>query len=745
MTILFCTLGNTWEIPFEALALTCYDSEIDLYKKSPEYYKISQIRVKHVNQIANQIIIFSTDQEHIFQNFKELIISIEKYLNYKSKKIDKIDIFVLDGVSDISSNDEVIHFDNMILSVISKFKIENPESQIFLSIAGGRKTMSSSLHNAGFTLGADCVFHIIELRDKIGNLVNKYNDEKKKDDFNIIDKLNFVLPVFVGKYPDNDIFTEELQEDFRSEIYQYFNRFKKLDTKIFQKNLKNQIKNRLKIEFNIYKVPKEITIRNFIFNQLEKATFYYMNSIDSTEDIFKTLFKLRKETIQKLKEYKLGVNKDKKEDELKLLMMLPKTDLHCHLGGVLDCKDLINLSNLIQQEIEKEIDNNKDIPKNLDQFKILIKNYGGLKNLNIANIKKSTLILYFISLFENDVKGLENFIFNEYQDEENFRNIGIVNYERLGDIQGSSLLQNIKTIKYAVKCCIEKAIDENVKHLELRCSPINYTKEGLSEQKVIKAILEQMDVYNDKISLVLIIIASRHKKMSEIYRIIELISDIYESQDKYLQKLFCKFFKGIDLAGDESKGNFEEIRMAFLRAMNFNLNITIHAGETSDVSSIYKAIYYLNAERIGHGLKLIEDNSLLNKIRERKIAIELCPSSNFQICNFKDNYYKNKYNTNGFNNEQLKEYPLKYYLDNGLRITINTDNPGISRTNITNELLKASRLTNDGLSLWDILKILKMGFKSYFLDFETKKELYLKAEKDIDNFIEYFINQKRAL
>lgn len=72
-----------------------------------------------------------------------------------------------------------------------------------------------------------------------------------------------------------------------------------------------------------------------------------------------------------------------------------------------------------------------------------------------------------------------------------------------------------------------------------------------------------------------------------------------------------EYFKGFDLAGDESQGKPEEFRQAFLRIMNYCPNITIHAGETANSDSIWQAIYHLNAERIGHGLSLENDEILL--------------------------------------------------------------------------------------------------------------------------------------
>lgn len=115
----------------------------------------------------------------------------------------------------------------------------------------------------------------------------------------------------------------------------------------------------------------------------------------------------------------------------------------------------------------------------------------------------------FISLFENRINELENYIFKDYLNEVKFKNIGIKNYEKLGDIQGSTILQSRNAIKYAVEYLIENAIKENIIHLEIRCSPINYTKEGLEDIDVLRSIIEQIDKYSKDISISLIIIASR--------------------------------------------------------------------------------------------------------------------------------------------------------------------------------------------------------------------------------------------
>jgi adenosine deaminase len=79
----------------------------------------------------------------------------------------------------------------------------------------------------------------------------------------------------------------------------------------------------------------------------------------------------------------------------------------------------------------------------------------------------------------------------------------------------------------------------------------------------------------------------------------------------------------------------------------------------------------------------------------------------------------------------LAPYPLKAYLDKGLRVTVNADNPGISRTDFTNELHRGARMTPGGLSVWDILLLIRNGFKAAFSRRPLRQKLLRRAESEI--------------
>jgi adenosine deaminase len=178
---------------------------------------------------------------------------------------------------------------------------------------------------------------------------------------------------------------------------------------------------------------------------------------------------------------------------------------------------------------------------------------------------------------------------------------------------------------------------------------------------------------------------------------------------------------GLDLAGDEAH-NPEQMGEWFGPAFEACLPITIHAGEGQSPENIWKAAYHLHADRIGHGLTLLDNTKLIRRFRDRGICLELCPSSNREVVGYKDAHYPETVDR--------EDYPLKRLWDAGLALTLCTDNPGISRTDLTEEYLAAVRMSPP-LSQWDTLAMLKQGFAHAFLPSDEREALLKRIDRQL--------------
>ncbi len=132
---------------------------------------------------------------------------------------------------------------------------------------------------------------------------------------------------------------------------------------------------------------------------------------------------------------------------------------------------------------------------------------------------------------------------------------------------------------------------------------------------------------------------------------------------------------GIDLAGDEENYPPGLFARAVAQARDAGLGITVHAGEFSGPAGIWAAIYQLGATRIGHGIRAVDDAALLDLLRDRRVTLELCPTSNLRLGLV----------------PSLARHPLRRLLDAGVTVTVNSDDPVLLGTTLTRELSSIAR------------------------------------------------------
>ncbi len=160
---------------------------------------------------------------------------------------------------------------------------------------------------------------------------------------------------------------------------------------------------------------------------------------------------------------------------------------------------------------------------------------------------------------------------------------------------------------------------------------------------------------------------------------------------------------GFGIGGDERKAEPELFRDVYNHAREHGLHLTAHAGETAGPGSIWGALN-LRVERIGHGLTAIQDAELMEELAHRQIPIEICITSNLRtgVC------------------RAIQDHPVRNYFDQGLMITLNSDDPALFGTTLSNEY----QLAKENFSFTDehLRELARNSFEASFLPAEKKLE-----------------------
>lgn len=159
------------------------------------------------------------------------------------------------------------------------------------------------------------------------------------------------------------------------------------------------------------------------------------------------------------------------------------------------------------------------------------------------------------------------------------------------------------------------------------------------------------------------------------------------------------------IGGDERRGPAEQFVDLYREARDRGLHTTAHAGETVGPESVRASVELLGAERIGHGLTAGEDPAVLTLLRERAVPLEICLTSNVATGAL----------------AEISEHPLPWFLGEGVRVTLNSDDPGLFGTTLEKEFLLAARTF--GLSREQLTAFTRTAIEAAFLGEPEKAEL----------------------
>src|SRR3984957_12366014 len=243
----------------------------------------------------------------------------------------------------------------------------------------------------------------------------------------------------------------------------------------------------------------------------------------------------------------------------------------------------------------------------------------------------------------------------------------------------------------------EDLSQDGVVYFETRFAPVFHTRKGLSHQQIVSAVLKGLERGRKDFGVrsVLIICAMRNMNIS--LEMAELAVDFRE-----------RGVVGFDLAGEEGGYPPKKHVDAFHFITRENFNITVHAGEGYGKESIWQAIQYCGAHRIGHGTRLIDDiavkdgkavnlGDLAQYVLDKRIPLEICLLSNVHTGA----------------TPSLEQHPFKILYQEKFRVTLNTDNRLMSDTTMTKEFEAAAEAF--GLGIDDFEKVSINAMKSAVL------------------------------
>ncbi len=268
-----------------------------------------------------------------------------------------------------------------------------------------------------------------------------------------------------------------------------------------------------------------------------------------------------------------------------------------------------------------------------------------------------------------------------------------------------AVTQTASALERVAAECVEDLDDDGVVYAEVRFAPELHTEAGLSMGDAVEAVLAGFEAAS----------AGRAIRVETLLTALRA-NDRSTEVAQLAVSLRDRGVVGFDLAGPEAGNPATEHLDAFHLIQRENFHHTIHAGEGSGRESIWEALQYCGAERLGHGVRIVDDidydsgatprlGRLAAYVRDRRIPLELCPSSNVHTGAALS----------------MAEHPIRQLFDLGFRVTVNTDNRLMSGTSMTREVMQL--VDHLGFGWAEIERLAVNAMKSAFIGWDERVEI----------------------
>lgn len=703
MNILLSTLGQSWAVIPEVAALflpewiPIYQYHSGVQKQSDQYGSIDELWVITSGGTTREI-----DQLRCWWQALKTGLPLRIWQSSISGEMD--------------SEEGVVQFRELAFRSVleASERASRGGGKLYLSLAGGRKTMSADLQKAASVFGCESMFHVIPRRDRLPVALNARSVDEKT--------LRTTLSAPFPREWVEQITPVKISGEPRSEL---------LDISADQTR---------PIHFEEYPTPDAtddgvavscVSFEGSLVDEVDRrrreggrlfGNFLQSLAKQEHHENWRMLYRLSPGRIDKLRTTRVD------ETHMQWLQRIPKSDIHRHLGGCLGIEQQIEVANVVYGALK--LNERAEAARRVQPL-LKSREWGWNWTALLRPDRKESAALRSAMaatlLVHCDPAVLRHNLLEVTQPRIGLKQSrGFSAYELPGELSGSAILQHEAAILPYARVLRQQADEEGLGYVELRGSPQKYlldhgTGNGIAFLKQLQSALE-----GDK-RFRFIVIADRRER--------DCLDDVVQLAVQAREQL-NGFVVGVDLAGDEGTSCPQQIAPYFEPAFKACMPITIHAGEGESAENIWQAAYHLHADRIGHGLTLHHNSLLRERFRDRDICIELCPTSNMEVVGFHDPLNPQT--------EGLPDYPLKNYWDAGVPLTISTDNPGISATTISNEYLVASRMVDGGITQWDALAMIKQGFTRSFLPADQKGEMIKRIDREIYGFLSEEMMEARA-
>jgi adenosine deaminase len=227
-------------------------------------------------------------------------------------------------------------------------------------------------------------------------------------------------------------------------------------------------------------------------------------------------------------------------------------------------------------------------------------------------------------------------------------------------IKAVDLMQTKEQLRLATLDLFDQLQKDHVIYAEIRYAPLLHLKKGLTPEQVVAAVNDAVSegIAKTGIQVGVLLCTLRHYTAEQSMETVRLVEQFKGTH-----------IVGFDIAGDEAGYPITNHIAAFEYARAKHISCTAHAGEAAGPQSVRETLEHFHPSRIGHGVRSFEDSNVVALVKQQRILLEVCPTSNLQT-----NIY-----------DQMKDHPVDKLHRSGVSLNINTDCRTISNTTLDNE------------------------------------------------------------